>query len=652
MLISPTSGHSKSIDGLRAFAILPVLLGHAFPFALPGGFIGVDIFFVISGFLITGMIVRNMRNGTFDWLDFYKRRVLRIFPALFSTLLITFAAALIILPPMELREMGQAMTASSVFLSNILFWLKSGYFDAAAEANPLVHTWSLAVEEQFYIVAPILAFLVAWRKGALLIFLAVIGVLSFSFATMTNEIVPSTWFYFTINRIFELVIGCLAGATVAMMPDRVRALGSDTLAIAASAVALAALFWSYFNFGAESHHPGALTLIPVCATAVLLILHDRNTIVQRFLQFGPFVAIGLVSYSLYLVHQPIIALIRVVSFGEPGPVNLSVALVGAIVLAWVFWRFIEQPFRKYDKFSLRQTFSLGTAAMALVAMTGLALYFSDGLPQRYSSSVRSLANPETSFTSEVTITAGPAIALWGDSHAKMLLGPIQNLTESGGTESKLYTLGGCPPIPGFDNEWRNLEGPGCASHNAKVFDLLLNLPEATTIVVAARWANYLRPPSHYDDFGKAVSLASRSIFPAHQSIWTDDVSESAASSLREAFTALASQGHNVIVMGSVPVQPYNAVSTAYLLQGEEERIREISLNLASFKRHNAVAQKVLTDATVDLVGVALREVSEVMCGPEKCSMLGDKKIIYTDNNHLNQWGAIPVLQYLFTGTAH
>lgn len=642
-----TSGHSNSIDGLRAFAILPVLIGHAFPLVLPGGFIGVDIFFVISGFLITAMIIRKAQAGQFDLFDFYKRRVLRIFPALFVVLLVTFVASLIILPPLQLREMGQAMVASSVFLSNLLFWMKSGYFDAAAELNPLVHTWSLAVEEQFYIVAPFLAFLVVWRRNAISVFLAAIGLMSLVLATMTNDIVPSTWFYFTLNRVFELVIGCLAGVMVTLDPPRGRLLQSQAAASVLSAVALCVLLWSYFSFNPQSHHPGVMTLFPVTATALLLVLHDRDTLIQRFLQFRVFVGIGLVSYSLYLIHQPLLALLRISTFDDPGSALLCLALLVSLALSWVSWRFVERPFRQYDRFSLRQTFLGGAGAMILIAGAGFVSYLSNGLPQRYDPSVRAMAQPSpASDAGEMTISAGPNIALVGDSHAKMLLDPIRRLTAGQGVETTLYTLGGCPPIPGFDNAWRNLEGPRCSVHNAQIQDKLLALPEETTVILAARWANYLRPPSHYNAFGQAVALASRSLFPSQQTGWTTDVREAATVSLRARIAQLAARGHRVVVMGSVPVQRYNAVNSAFLLNGDRVEIERRSLDKPTHDLNNASALKMLREATQDLDNVELHDVSAMMCNERTCSMLLDGKIAYTDDNHLNGWGADPVVRAL------
>jgi len=262
-----------------------------------------------------------------------------------------------------------------------------------------------------------------------------------------------------------------------------------------------------------------------------------------------------------------------------------------------------------------------------------------------------MASPEApDFSNAGGVPALPTIALWGDSHAKMLRDPVRSLTENQGTVTTLHTLGGCPPIPGFDNTWRNLVGSGCARHNAQVFDTLMALPDATTIIVASRWANYLRAPSHYNHFGQAVSLASRSIFPARQTVWTSDVSEAAMLSLRETLAALANRGHRVIVMGSVPVQQYNAVNMAYLLRGDEARITARSLDTTDHARNNATAQKVLAGATRGLDGVVLRDVAEVMCGPEKCNVLEDGRIIYTDTNHVNGWGALRVIHHLFDGT--
>ena len=625
---------------------MSVLVGHAFPALLPGAFIGVDIFFVISGFLIASMIVDRANDRTFSLADFYKRRVLRIFPALFAVLLASTISALWILPPFPLREFGQALFASAIFASNILFWSKSGYFDAAAEANPLVHTWSLAVEEQFYIVAPLMALLVLRSRSWLYAFLLFAAALSLLFAELTNNIVPSTFFFFTANRVFELAIGCVVGCAFyarstghgGSLPTRAPRWAAEAI----STVALIILFVCFLQFGPSSYHPGIITLAPVLATAALLAFHGSESLVHRMLALRPFVWIGLISYSLYLVHQPLLAMARTVWLQDVPSHVLLMLLALSLPLAYLSWRYVEQPFRDYRKFSLRQTFGSAAVAIVLAGGIGLALHFTNGLTERYSPSTIALVRPPPASRLDFSPTGlkpGTQIVLWGDSHAEMLEPTIRGWAESGGSQVILYHHGGCPPIPGFDNDWRNIEGPRCSQFNARALDKIAEMPRGTVVVLAARWPNYLRPPSEPDEFGHRWTLASRSIFPASSTRWEGNPTSLAAASLQATIARLQQAGLIPILVGTVPRQRDHADNLGFALHGDIPAIEARSISRKFHGMASATADTLLGAATSIGGTIAVVDPANSLCDQAHCGYLRDGAMAYRDDNHLNDWGA-------------
>ncbi|MCR2834404.1 acyltransferase family protein [Parerythrobacter lacustris] len=639
-------GHSASIDGLRSIAVIPVLVGHAFPKLLPGGFIGVDIFFVISGFLIASMIVDRAAAGRFSMADFYKRRVLRIFPALFAMLVASTIAALWLLPPFPLREFGQALVASATFVSNLLFWSKSGYFDAAAEANPLVHTWSLAVEEQFYIVAPLIALLVLRGRNWLYAFLAAAVLGSLLFAGATNDTVPSTFFFFTANRIFELAIGCVVGCAFyaqTMGEGRRLVENCPRWAIEAiAALALAALCACFFAFGPRSYHPGLITLVPVLATSALLALHASGSLTHRLLAQGPFVWVGLISYSLYLVHQPILAFARYAWLQAPPTGVVLACLVASIPLAYLSWRFVEQPFRDYRRFSLRATLGGGAIAIALACLAGLALHFGNGFTQRYAAGTVELVRPPAAAQLEyspIAISPGTRFVLWGDSHAEMLAPTLRRWADASGGTVDLFRNGGCPPIPGFDNDWRNLEGPRCSTFNAETLARIEAMPKGTVVVLAARWPNYLRAPLEVDEFGHPWTLASRSIFPSSASRWQGDPGALAAQSLAATFARLQAAGMKVVIVDTVPRQRDHADNLGFILRGDRDAIEAQSISREFHADASNAASEMLRKALRQQEGVTRIDPATTLCDEVRCGYLLDGRMAYRDDNHLNDWGA-------------
>tara|TARA_B110000503_G_C7140632_1_gene410686 strand:+ start:386 stop:2377 length:1992 start_codon:yes stop_codon:yes gene_type:complete len=337
--------YRTEIDGLRCLAVLPVILFHAGLSFASGGYVGVDIFFVISGYLISSIIFQKMNSGGFSILEFYENRARRILPALFFVMLFCVPFAWFWMNPEQWQEFSESMIWTSLFSSNIFFWLHSDYFASASEFKPLLHTWSLAVEEQYYVVFPLLV-IIFWRFGTKFLFamFALIAVLSFVLCLWLASRLPEANFFLTPSRVWELLAGVACTAYLIRMAGRgaPKQLLSEILAC----VGLIAILFSILFFDESTPFPSAYTLVPVLGTAFIIAFATSNTWVGKLLAFKPFVWVGLISYSAYLWHQPLFAFARIRVKGEP---ELSVMLglsILSILLAFVSWRFVEQPFRK------------------------------------------------------------------------------------------------------------------------------------------------------------------------------------------------------------------------------------------------------------------------------------------------------------------
>lgn len=331
--------YRREIDGLRAVAILPVILFHAGFSAFQGGFIGVDVFFVISGYLINTILIDENRSASFSILRFYERRARRILPALFVMLAFCFVMGFAVMLPSELKELSAAMGSVTLFLSNFYFMSQVGYFATDAEVQPLLHTWSLAVEEQFYLLLPLLLwFCRKLPERRVVGILWVLAVLSLILAEFGWRMDADRNFFFSGTRFWELLAGSLLAYHLSNRPVRPSQIGA--------ALGLGLILFGVVWLSPAQHFPGLLTLIPVLGTVLVILYADLSTWTGRLLGLRPLVATGLISYSAYLWHQPIFAFARLSSLSDPSPLlmsGLAVLTLGAAVLSW---RFVEQPFQR------------------------------------------------------------------------------------------------------------------------------------------------------------------------------------------------------------------------------------------------------------------------------------------------------------------
>jgi peptidoglycan/LPS O-acetylase OafA/YrhL len=497
------------IDGLRAIAVIAVILFHAGFEFIPGGFTGVDIFFVVSGFLIGRQIITELDSHKFSFAQFWFRRARRILPALIVMSVVSIVAGWFILMPNDLKDTGRTALAQSVFASNIYFWLKADYFATPSLLKPLLHTWTLSLEEQFYLCAPILLLLLhRLGRSWLIIGSGVLLLVSFCASAALSLHMPAASFYLLPFRAWELLAGVLLAAGV----SQTKALPERTHAVLGLA-GLALIFSGFFTISESSIFPGYLALLPVVGAASLTAAGttDRSGPVTALLSHPVLAATGKASYSLYLWHWPVFVYLRYM-FGNTLPLPLTLAALGlTAVLGFVSWRLIEQPTRRI---SWRQG-SIGliaavSAGSMLVALSGYALERKDGhrlercLPraqQIYRQAFDILRydepcnRPAGLQDMPVCGTAGPEqtpdIIVWGDSHTWAIAPALTALTAQTG---RTYTRYQCLPVlEAFRaDQASDLQGDPCAVRNRLMVEYIRNNRIKHVLFVAA-WSRLVEP---------------------------------------------------------------------------------------------------------------------------------------------------------------
>ncbi|WP_420458039.1 acyltransferase family protein [Neolewinella sp.] len=377
--------YRPELDGLRAVAVVPVILFHAGFSLFGGGFVGVDIFFVLSGYLITGILCRQLDAGTFSLITFYEKRARRILPALFTVMAVTLPFAWAWLMPSDMMDYAQSLVAVSTYASNILFWLEAGYWDTSSELKPLLHTWTLAVEEQYYVLFPLFLMLMWRRIGRQWAFplLLVSATLSLILAQWGTTRFPDAAFYLLPTRGWELAIGASISFLSTQQPGLAAALVSNRRRNELlSSLGLAAILYSVFCFDEANPFPGLYALVPTLGAAGIIVFASPLTWVGRLLSLRPAVTIGLISYSAYLWHQPLFAFTRQHSLEEPTPLLMLGLSALVLPLSYLSWKYVENPFRDKGRYGRRTIFTLAAVGSLFFAGLGVAGHLTRGFPQR------------------------------------------------------------------------------------------------------------------------------------------------------------------------------------------------------------------------------------------------------------------------------
>ncbi|SEN33902.1 acyltransferase family protein [Bradyrhizobium sp. OK095] len=470
------SAYRPHVDGLRAIAVSLVVLYHAFPEQLPGGFIGVDIFFVISGYLITGIIARDVGGGRFDLLEFYARRARRIFPALLLVLCATMAAGYRWMLPDAYRQLGIDTFASAAFSANIALMLQSGYFDVESAKKPLLHLWSLGIEEQFYVLWPLILTISARLGASLFRVSLVLGLALFLLNLSLVGSYPVLTFYLPFTRAFEL----LAGAALAIgWRETSDGRWHDPRALAGALL----IAFAAGTFDSTVAFPGWRAALP--AAGSVLLLSAPGAWGNRFiLASRPMVRIGLISYPYYLWHWPLLVFFAMVKSSRLTDIERGLTICLSMLLAWATYRLVEIPIRRGNSPALKaRTLA---ACMAVVAAAGVVVIRWNGFDARLPPEVRAIAFVATDATgwriNECLLDLGrkteyaeacverknhPIILLWGDSTAGALLPGLRSAQETRGFGIAQFTANSCIPA---------LDGPSpCRDNNARVLEIAAKL---------------------------------------------------------------------------------------------------------------------------------------------------------------------------------
>ena len=382
--------YRREVDGLRALAVIPVIFFHAGFSLFSGGYVGVDVFFVISGYLITGIVMNEVQQGTFSIVDFYERRIRRILPALFLVVACCVPAAYVILLPSDMKEFSQSLIAVATFSSNVLFWSQSGYFEGAAELKPLLHTWSLSVEEQFYLFFPVFL-LLTWRLGkkwviALLFAATLISLGSAEWGALNK---PIAAFFLLPTRAWELLLGSL----VAFYLDRIS---NKPLPVALNSVlatsGFLAIAYAIFGFNTQTTFPGLHALVPTIGAALLIIGARPETLVGRLLCLPAMVSVGLISYSTYLWHQPLFAFARHLGLSHSNALALGAIALLSVAMGYISWKYIETPIRRNKNISRRVVFLSAGVGSLLMLVAGVYVHMMNGFIDRLNPADQYLAS--------------------------------------------------------------------------------------------------------------------------------------------------------------------------------------------------------------------------------------------------------------------
>ena len=645
--------YRPEIDGLRALAIVPVVLFHAFPERLPGGFIGVDIFFVVSGYLISRLILGGLADGSFSFLDFYARRIRRIFPALVLVLACTYALGRLILTPEDFRQLSKHAMAGASFTSNFLLWYEAGYFDSAAEVKPLLHLWSLAVEEQFYLVWPLLLWL-AWRyRLGVLPLAAIIGGASFLAGMHGVVSDPDGAFYSPASRFWELMIGCALAAgersTGAGQPARA---GSQAAAFAGLALIAAALIL----VSRQSAFPGAWALLPTLGAALLIGSGPGSWLNAKVFARGPLVQLGLMSYALYLWHWPMLAFLNI-RHPEGAPAALRLlAILLALLLAWLTYALIERRIRAMPA---PATAPLLAASAVLVTLVAFGLYRADlgpdpklearlaaaqSWPAGYDTDPRCREkHPTAGYCAIADPHARPTHVLIGDSHANHFFpGLAAEIARGGGN---LIHLGGagCIPFAGLESDHRL----NCAAATGGALAYALAERDIRTVILAANWHVYA-PGSRFSVYrqrqARKVTLSSQQYGPlaGNQALF--------AAGLSRTLDLLEGAGKNVVFLMQTPELDIRFESCLEKLRAAgswDDRMCAVSRRRVD--QYVGEYAGLVYAALAGRRRVTVLDPLQVLCDADFCRAVLGGELMYRDDVHLGVEGSRHVMRKLWRG---
>lgn len=604
-----SAAYRPDIDGLRGIAVAAVVLFHAFPGVMPGGFVGVDVFFVISGFLISSIVYEALARGTFSISDFYVRRVRRILPALVLVVLAVLAFGYFVLVRDEYVQLGKHVLSAALFVSNLTLYLESGYFDLSSESKPLLHLWSLGIEEQFYLLWPLAVAFFWRRKWPVLLLVFSLCALSFSANLLLVGRDPSAAFFLPVSRFWELMVGC--GLAFVLR----RTALSGVFAHACGWVGLALIAASIFFFHGRMPFPGWVALVPVTGTALIIGAGAKASPNRHLLALRPLVGLGLISYPLYLWHWPMLSYAHILEDSRPVYQTRVYLLIASLVLAWLTYRMVERPIR-FGSLRNRERVLVGTLAIA--GVLGLTAYSApEALSRNYLAprvvnpgdigheefyqflqaqyvpceplGIRQGTGKWRGLVRCFQSRAGhPTVAVLGDSHAEHLM---IGIVDANPAENIVYYLRSAPPT---------LENPKAQ----EVMRYIMQAPNIRKVVLAIWWR------------GEKLFMDER------QMVDTVD--------------ALRSAGKEVYLVEDVPWFSFYPQRCKYsgMPFREQHKCDDVADGtLPNQGYYSAVL------AAGEKAGAHVLWTTSLFCSGARCSMAPNGKLLFRDRHHLNVEGS-------------
>lgn len=648
--------YRPEIDGLRAFAVLSVIVFHAFPSILRGGFVGVDIFFVISGFLITSIIFKQLETSNFSFLNFFKKRIKRIFPSLILVLLASIIFSWFALLADEYALLGKHVAAGAFFVSNFILSLEAGYFDISVENKPLLHLWSLGIEEQFYILWPAILFL-CWRcKKGVFYVTAFTAFISFVICVHYSKTSPVNAFYWPTTRFWQLLSGSILGYLTLYPPNylkilKTRLVQKNSLSLVfniASLLGLAILIYAILRIHSGLTFPGKWAAVPVFGTILVIFAGNKGVSNRLFFMNKPMIWIGLISYPLYLWHWPILSYMQIM---QEGPPPLSYKVIGIIlsfILSWLTYEYIEKKIRFGESRKISEKILLLT--LISIGLIGLTIYYAQGFKTRtandnyrhaeilfnapqieknfYSCDIYMKGFDSTNFGEDhckILKESPPEILFIGDSHTGHYVSALlkSNLSTSIG----IIQSNSCLPFASNDY----ILGEDCLNNFNNVIDFLNIDKKIHTIVLSAFWNKAISGEVGLkgENWRLAALPTSKDIKSFGQNM--------------DLFMNAAQQNHRkVIFMQDIPLLDFNirdCFDYRPLRISEKDVITDCAIYKDKLDKYNQPFNKVLKDKLSGYKTTEIYDPKDVLCSSGKCIAKSNNMPIYYNGDHLNFIGA-------------
>jgi peptidoglycan/LPS O-acetylase OafA/YrhL len=633
--------YRPEIDGLRAVAVMSVILYHAGFEIFSGGYVGVDIFFVISGYLISKIIFHDLDRNIFSLKQFYKRRARRILPALILVLFVSVIVAWFILLPDEIKSFSENLISVNVFASNFLY-RKAGYFDSPTEYNPLIHTWSLSLEEQFYIFFPIFS-VVFFKYGyrRIIIVLITIFLLSLAYAQILASKSPVANFYMLTTRAWELLIGVF----ITLIFDKIKCINTRNINELFAILGFFFIIFSIFSFDEKTPFPSFWTLFPTVGTALIILFGDHKTFVGKILTFKIFLNLGLISYSAYLWHQPLFAYMKLFSLNKPSISTMGLLASLSILMAYLSYKFIELPFR-YKKVNEKIMYYSFALIMLIFIMIGLI-----GMQGRIKT-FWEVKNPGLSNVTDIKgnlnyincssdfAKIGNAdckvvgngqnkVVIWGDSHAGVMSKVIPEIE---GTKIYVISHSGCPPIIGVRRFDKVDKISSCANTKSlESYSKFIAEIKPSTVILVGRWSLYLN--GYYIDGIPQKNHHYLSLDDKDNSIKTLKLRESNLIQQLDKTVNYFANNSRVIILTQPPEYSF--------LNARAIKNTNFSLSTSNLSVwHNSEYD--LFAGLKKSLNLKILDSKKLFCDSEKCNTRNNGQLLYADDNHLSYDGAIKI----------